>query len=276
MKPAPFSYVRPASLDEAVRLLVDGGGSARALAGGQSLVPMLNLRLAPTERIVDLAGVAALRRVEDKGGSILYGALTPHAAFEDGEVPDASNGLMRHVAARFAFRAVRNRGTIGGALALADPAADWLPTVIALGAHLHVAGPEGTRIVPAEAFVLGPYFTALAEGEILTAVEVPKLEAGARWGYAKVTMKVGEYAESMAIAVVDGARRAWRIVLGAADGAPILLTGLAARLRDGARPETLGAEIRAEIAAAERDFPPAKLTMHTTTALRAAKDAFPA
>ena len=271
MKPAPFAYTRPASLDEAIRLLAESGGNARPLAGGQSLVPMLNLRLAPTERIVDLAGIAALRQVEDKGGSILYGALTPHASFEDGTVPDASNGLMRHVAARFAFRAVRNRGTIGGALALADPAADWLPTVIALGARLHVAGPEGARVVPAEEFVLGPYFTALGEGEILTGVEVPKLGAKARWGYSKVTQKIGEYAESMAIAVIDG--QATRIVLGAADGAPIVLAGLAARLRDGARPEALRDEIRAEIVAAERDFSPAKLTMHTTTALRAARDA---
>jgi carbon-monoxide dehydrogenase medium subunit len=273
MKPAPFAYACPATLDEAIRLLAESGGSARPLAGGQSLVPMLNLRLAPTERLVDLAGIAALRRVEDKGASVLYGALTPHAAFEDGAVPDASNGLMPHVAARFAFRAVRNRGTIGGALALADPAADWLPTVVALGARLHLAGPEGARVVAAEEFVLGPYFTALAEGEILTAIEVPKLAAATRWGYAKVTTKVGEYAESMAIAVVDRAPRSARIVLGAVDGAPLILCGLASRLLEGARPETLRDEIRAEIAAAERDFPPAKLTMHTTTALRAARDA---
>jgi carbon-monoxide dehydrogenase medium subunit len=273
MKPAPFAYVRPASLDEAIRLLAQSGGNARPLAGGQSLVPMLNLRLAPTEQIVDLGAIATLRTVEDKGASVLYGALTPHAAFEDGAVPDPSNGLMRHVAERFAFRAVRNRGTIGGALALADPAADWLPTVVALDAVLHIAGPAGTRVVAAAEFVLGPYFTALAEGEVLTAIEVPKLAATGRWGYAKVTTKVGEYAESMAIAVVDRTQRGARIVLGATDGAPILLMGLAARLLDGARPETLRYEIRAEIAAAERDFSPAKLTMHTTTALRAARDA---
>jgi carbon-monoxide dehydrogenase medium subunit len=273
MKPAPFDYARPRTVDEAIRLLVDAGGNARPLAGGQSLVPMLNLRLAPTEQIVDLGAIEALRRVDDKGASVLYGALTPHAAFEDGVVPDASNGLMRHVAARFAFRAVRNRGTIGGALALADPAADWLATTVALGAILHIAGPSGPRTVPAEEFVLGPYFTALGDGEILTAVEVPKLPASSRWGYAKVTTKVGEYAESMAIAIIDRTRRTTRVVLGAVDGAPLLLDGLAARLLDGVRPDDLKASIREEIVAAERDFPPAKLTMHTTTALRAARDA---
>jgi carbon-monoxide dehydrogenase medium subunit len=273
MKPAPFAYSRPRSVDEAVRLLAEGGGNARPLAGGQSLVPMLNLRLAPTEHIVDLGSLAELRAVEDRGDSVFFGALTPHAAFEDGDVPDVSNGLMQHVAARFAFRAVRNRGTIGGALALSDPAADWLPTIVALGAKLHLVGPEGRRVIPAEDFVLGPYFTALGEGDLLASIEIPKLPPTSRWGYAKVTTKVGEYAESMAIAVVDRTRRSARIVIGAVDGAPIVLTELAARLLDGARPDDLKAEIRGEIVAAEREFTPAKLTMHTTTALRAARDA---
>jgi carbon-monoxide dehydrogenase medium subunit len=272
VKPAPFAFARPKSVDEAVRLLAASAG-ARPLAGGQSLVPMLNLRLAPVEQIVDLGAIAELRHVEDKGTSVFFGALTRHAAFEDGTVPDPSNGLMRHVASRFAFRAVRNRGTIGGALALADPAADWLPTVIALGARLHVAGPDGRRVIAAGEFVLGPYFTALAEGEVLVAVEVPKLASSARWGYCKVTTKVGEYAESMTIAVVDKARRSGRIVLGAADGAPIVLHELGARLLDGARPDDLKGAIRAELVSAERDFAPAKLTMHTTTVLRAARDA---
>ena len=107
MKPAPFAYARPKSLGEAVVLL--GQSGARALAGGQSLVPMLNLRLAPIERLVDLGGIAELRHIRDERGSILYGAMTTHAAFEDGDVPDASNGLMPFVAGQFAFRAVRNR-----------------------------------------------------------------------------------------------------------------------------------------------------------------------
>jgi carbon-monoxide dehydrogenase medium subunit len=273
MKPAPFAYARPSSIDEAVRLLASSGGNARPLAGGQSLVPMLNLRLAPTEQIVDLCRIAELREVVDKGRSVLYGALTLHAAFEDGEVPDASNGLMRHVASRFAFRAVRNRGTIGGALALADPAADWLPTVIALGARLYLAGPEGRRVVPAGEFVLGPYFTALGDGELLVSIEVAKLAPTARWGYSKVTTKVGEYAESMTIAIFDKAHHVARVVLGAADGAPIVLEGFAARLLDGARPDDVKAAIRAELVASEREFTSAKLTMHTTTILRAARDA---
>jgi aerobic carbon-monoxide dehydrogenase medium subunit len=274
MKPAPFAYARPSTVDEAVRLLADASaGSSRPLAGGQSLVPMLNLRLAPVDRIVDIGGLAEFRRTEDRTGSILYGALTTHAAFEDGAVPDASNGLMPYVAARIAFRAVRNRGTIGGALALADPAADWLPTVVALGATLHLVGPDGERTVPAEKFVLGPYFTALGEGELLAAIEVPKRTPSERWGHAKVTTKVGEYAESLAIAVVDRPQRTARAVLGAADGAPIILSETTECVLAGERPESLREVIRRELIAAERDFAPAKLTMHTTTLLRAIRDA---
>jgi carbon-monoxide dehydrogenase medium subunit len=180
---------------------------------------------------------------------------------------------MPYVAARIAFRPVRNRGTIGGALALADPAADWLPTIVALGATMHLVGPDARRAVAAEEFFLGPYFTALGDGELLAAIEVPRLSPGARWGHAKVATKVGEYAESLAIAVVDRPRRAARLVLGAADGAPILLAEAAERALAGEPPERLRETIRRELLAAERDFAPAKLTMHTTTLERAIRDA---
>jgi aerobic carbon-monoxide dehydrogenase medium subunit len=267
MKPAPFRYARPKSLGEAVELL--GQRGARALAGGQSLVPMLNLRLAPVERLVDLGGIAELRRVSDGGGSILYGAMTAHAAFEDGDVLDASNGLMPFVASQFAFRAVRNRGTIGGALALADPAADWLTTAVALEARLHLIGAAGRRIVAAEEFVLGPYLTVLGEGELIEAIEVPKRTTTERWGHAKVAIKVGEYAESMAIALMDRTGGRARLALGAVDGAPILFPEIAQRALDGAAPAELRQAVHHALLAADRGFSPAKLVMHTTTLLRA-------
>jgi carbon-monoxide dehydrogenase medium subunit len=273
MKPAPFAYTRPSTVAEAVRLLTDANGSARPLAGGQSLVPMLNLRLAPVERIVDLGGIAELRQTRDEGASVRYGAMTIHAAFEDGEVPDASNGLMAHVAARFAFRAVRNRGTIGGALALADPASDWLVTVVALEARLHAVGPDGRRVISAEEFVLGPYFTRLGEGELLEVIEVPRRPKTERWGYCKVTAKVGEYAESMALALADRSRGTARAVLGATDGAPIVLPESATSALRGESAESLRAVIQRELVAAERDFSRAKLAMHTTTIFRALRDA---
>jgi aerobic carbon-monoxide dehydrogenase medium subunit len=267
MKPAPFTYARPKSLGEAVELL--GQSGARALAGGQSLVPLLNLRLAPVERLIDLGGLAELRGVRDGGSSILYAAMTAHAAFEDGEVPDASNGLMPFVASQFAFRAVRNRGTIGGALALADPAADWLTAAVTLEARLHLIGAAGRRIVAAEAFVLGPYVTALGEGELIEAVEVPKRPASERWGHAKVAMKIGEYAKSMAIGLMDRKAGRARLVLGAADGAPIVFPEIAARALNGAASDELRHAVRHALLAADRGFTPAKLAMHTATLLRA-------
>jgi len=273
MKPAPFTYHRPDTVDEAVRLLSDTSISVRPLAGGQSLVPMLNLRLAPVDRIIDITRLADLRRTRDDGASIRYGALTTHAAFEDGEVPDAANGLMAYVAARIAFRAVRTRGTIGGALALADPAADWLTTVVALEGILHLVGSNGRRALAAEEFVIGPYLTALQEGEILEAIEIRKRPASERWGHYKVTTKVGEYAESMAIAILDRNRGTARIVLGAADGAPITFAETAVRVLQMDSPDRLRATIEQELIAAEREFLPAKLSMHTTVILRAIQDA---
>jgi aerobic carbon-monoxide dehydrogenase medium subunit len=267
VKPRPFTYARPKSLGEAVELL--GKSGARALAGGQSLVPMLNLRLAPVERLVDLGALAELRLVRDGGGGILYGAMTAHAAFEDGEVPDASNGLMPFIAGQFAFRAVRNRGTIGGALALADPAADWLTTAVALEARLHLIGAAGRRVVLAEEFVLGAYVTALDEGELIETIEVPKRTASERWGHAKVAMKIGEYAESMAIGLMDRKAGHARLVLGAADGAPMLFPEIAARALSGAPSDELRHALRHALLAADRGFTPAKLAMHTTTLLRA-------
>lgn len=271
MKPAPFIYVRPKSLGEAVALLGESG--ARALAGGQSLVPMLNLRLAPVERLVDLGGIAELREVRDGGGSISYGAMTTHAAFEDGDVPDASKGLMPFVAGQFAFRAVRNRGTIGGAIALADPAADWLPAAVALEAQLHLIGAEGRRVMAAEKFVRGSYLTDLGDGELIEAIEVPKRPASERWGHARVAMKIGDYAESMAIALMDRKASRARLVLGAADGAPILFPEIAARAIVGATADELRRAVHDALRAADRGFTPAKVAMHTTTLLRAVAQA---
>ncbi|WP_428248202.1 FAD binding domain-containing protein [Ferrovibrio sp.] len=271
MKPASFTYARPTALDEAITLLRDAG--ARPLAGGQSLVPMLNLRLAPVDLLVDLGRITALRDVRDTPEAVIYGAGIRHAAFEDGLVPDVSNGLMRHVAARFAYRAVRNRGTIGGALALADPAADWLLTVVTLEGKLHLQGADGARVVAAEEFVLGPYFTALGEGELITAVEIPRRPASERWGYSKVTTKIGEYAESMALTLFDKAGGKARLVLGAADGAPIVLREAAAAWLAGASGEALRPLIFQELDAVEREFSAAKRHMHATTLLRATQDA---
>ena len=259
MKPAPFSYIRPDRLASVVDALAPGETLTKIIAGGQSLVPMLNLRLAPADRLVDIRGLDALRQVEERPDSILYGALLTHAAFEDRKVPDASNGLMPHMASGIAFRSVRNRGTIGGALALADPAADWLATAVALEARMHVHGPDGDRVIPAEDFVLGPYFTALGEADVLTAIEVPRRPATERWGVCKVSVKVGEYAESLAIALLDRARGSARVVVGATDGAPLVLTRTAQALLAGAADQDLRAIATQELAGSRSRLQPGKI-----------------
>jgi carbon-monoxide dehydrogenase medium subunit len=271
MKPMAFSYHRATSIEDAVAALVAGGDMARPLAGGQSLLPMLNLRLAPLDALVDISRIASLKQVQDDDAAIRYGALLTHATFEDRRVPDASNGLMPFIAGRIAYRAVRNRGTIGGSVALADPAADWVTTLIALDASVALVGPGGRRTVQAVDFVIGPYLTALDEAEVLEAVIVRR-QAG-RWGHYKAARKTGEYAESMAIALLDGSGNGPRIVVGATDGAPIVLARTAEEFGNGKRDVALLEVICSELVTAERGFSAARLTMHSNVAMRAIKDA---
>jgi aerobic carbon-monoxide dehydrogenase medium subunit len=245
----------------------------RILAGGQSLVPMLNLRLAPADAILDITRVPELRETHVLPTSIRYGALTTHAAFEDLKVPDGSNGLLSFVGGQIAYRAVRTRGTIGGALALADPAADWVTAVTALEGTMHLASKGGRRAIAAQDFILGPYFTALQEGELIESVEIPKRQPTERWGYYKVVTKVGEYANSMAITLLDRERRFARVVLGATDGAPLVLASTARAILEGRSDADLRDQVPAELRAGGQSFSPAQFILHTTTVLRSIRDA---
>jgi aerobic carbon-monoxide dehydrogenase medium subunit len=273
MKPAPFAYHRATSIDDAIAHLSAGDALVRALAGGQSLVPMLNLRLAPVDKLVDLTRIDALRQAEERADCIRYGALLTHAAFEDRRVPDASNGLMPFVGSQIAYRAVRTRGTIGGAVALADPAADWLTTIIALESRVALAGPGGRRVLSGTDFATGPYMTALHDAELIEAIEVPRRPGSERWGHYKVARKTGEYAESMAIALIDKTLGKARLVVGAADGAPLVLLASSRAIVEGNRGDTLAAVIRNELATSGRDFSPSKILLHTTAAVRAVQNA---
>lgn len=275
MKPAPFTYHRAISIEDAISHLDDNETIARPLAGGQSLVPMLNLRLAPVQKLVDLGRIEVLRNTDEQNGSIFYGALVPHAAFEDGRVPDGSNGLMGFVGGQIAYRAVRTRGTIGGALSLADPAADWLTAVIALEGEVVLVGPRGRRTLAVSDFVTGPYMTALDHAELLQSVVVPLRPRTERWGHYKVTRKIGEYAESMAVALFDPDSQKARVVVGAVDGAPLVLERTAIELTKGASAERLSDAIRQDISGSDRSFSPAKLHLHCTVALRAIRKACP-
>ncbi len=221
MKPVRFDYARPDSLQEAVALL--DSGAVRCLAGGQSLGPMLNLRLVRPRLLVDITRIAELTYAEADVDWLVLGACVTHAAIEDGRVPDLAGGVLARVARNIAYRAVRTRGTIGGSLAHADPAADWIACLTALGAEVVLYGRDGRRRVPLAELMTGVFETVIKPGEILTAVRVPRLGADARWGYYKVCRKPGEFAEAIGAVLADPERGRCRAVVGATDTVPIVL-----------------------------------------------------
>lgn len=220
MKAAAFGYVRPDSLAAALAAQGDG---LRLMAGGQSLGPMLNLRLARPETVADIRTLTELRRTTSDATGAMWGAATTHAEVEDGMVPDPTGGFLRGVAHTIAYRAVRVRGTVGGSLCHADPAADWPSTLALVGAVACVRGPDGPRQVPVAAFVRGPFETALQPGELLLAVRIPAPPAGTRHARHKVVRKTGEFAQ--AIAGVRNGPEGIRVVLGAVDAAVLAFDG---------------------------------------------------
>lgn len=228
MKAAPFAFRSASTLDEAVEALAALGAAAKVVAGSQSLGPMLNLRLARPTHLVDLGRLADLRGAVEDVAHVRYGAAVTHAEIEDGEVPDATPGWLRAAAGNIAHRAVRNRGTLGGSLAHADPAADWLIVMTGLGASVGVAGPAGSRTVPVDRLARGPFATCLEPGEIIFSVTVPRPGPCARWGYWKFTRQAGEFARASAVVLDDPARGTHRVALGALDGPPLLLDDPAA------------------------------------------------
>jgi carbon-monoxide dehydrogenase medium subunit len=227
MKPAPFEYWRATSIDEAVQGLAASAGTAKIIAGGQSLGPMLNLRLARPSVLIDIAGVTELKRVQDVGGKLFIGAGTTHAAIEDGVLPASAAGLMQAVARRIAYRAVRNRGTIGGSLAHADPAADWILALTALDAVVSVRGPNGKRSVPVQSLMRAPFTTVLAEDELIVGIEMDKLSSTAVWSHQKFSRKVGKFADAAAVVILDDTSGFCRIVLGTPDAPPVVMRSLA-------------------------------------------------
>jgi aerobic carbon-monoxide dehydrogenase medium subunit len=181
MIPAQFEYERPGSLAEAVRALAGGGDDAKVIAGGQSLLPLLRLRLAYPSLLVDIGGLGELRGVRDAGDALVIGAMTTHYSLTGDQLIRDHCGLITSAAGTVADPAVRHRGTIGGSLAHADPAGDLPAVMVALDATMLVTGPGGEREIAAGDFFVDYLTTALAPGEILTAVRVPKLGHG--WGY---------------------------------------------------------------------------------------------
>ncbi len=217
MKPVVFGWSSPSGMAAAILALADP--DARAMAGGQSLGPMLNLRATRPATVVPLVGLAELHGVEETADAITLGAATTHAEIADGRTPDLAlpGPTLARIASGIAYRAIRNRGTLGGSLCHADPAADWLTTLTALSATVLTT----RRALPIDQFVTGPYRTALDAGEIVRAVRIPRPPAGARFGYHKLCCKPGQFAHAMVAVLITGGMR---IAIGAIGGPPIVLS----------------------------------------------------
>lgn len=235
MKPPIFDYAAPATLEEALQLLASNADGAKLIAGGQSLVPVLNLRLASPSLLIDLNRVTGLAGISyDADGSLSVGAMTRHRKLELDKEVRRSHPLLAEAARHIAHVQIRNRGTIGGSLCHADPAAEWPAVCVACDAEMTIAGPSGRRLVRAEDFSLGVYSTALAEGEILASIRFPAWPAARRWAFEEVSRRHGDFAIAGVCCLADFDERGHctdaRVVVFGAGDRPTLVPEAAAVL----------------------------------------------
>jgi len=192
VKPAPFAYKKARSLDEAVTLLSEK--DARLLAGGQSLIATLNMRLSAPSLLIDINGLSGLDSIAVKGGAVEIGALTRHAQAERSDVIAKQAPLIARAIPHIGHPAIRNRGTLGGSIAFADPAAELPACLLALDGEIEATGPKGKRTIKAPDFFKGLFETALGPQEVLTAIRVPAADKSARVGFAELARRHGDYA----------------------------------------------------------------------------------
>jgi carbon-monoxide dehydrogenase medium subunit len=231
MKAPDFDYQRPQTLDAALALLAAAGADAMPLAGGQSLMPMMNFRVANPGLLVDLADVDALRGITRTADSIRIGAMTSYAELDASADVQQAVPLFGLALPHIAHDAIRNRGTIGGSLALADPAAEMPALALALDAKLEITGPDGTRQIAADDFFQGYYDTALATGELIVAIHIKVMTPDQSCGFQELTQRHGDYA--LAGAAVMRTRSSHRVAFfGVADRA-VRVVALEQALNDG-------------------------------------------
>lgn len=233
MKARAFAYVRACSLEEAHSAFVAAEGDASYISGGQSLAPALAMRLQAPQVVVDLAGIDALRGVRLENGMLRIGALTRHADALTEPLIGEFAPLLAAAAPFVAHPAIRNRGTIGGSVALADPASEFPAMMLAMGAEMEIFGAEGFRRVPADEYFLDLYQTAIAPGEILVALHVPAARPGQCWAFDELARRRGDYAMvgGGLMAERDGAGlRAPRIALFSVGATPVRARGAEAAL----------------------------------------------
>ena len=242
MIPAPFDYHAPGSLAEAIGLLQQHGDDAKVLSGGQSLLPLLKLRLASTAHLVDIGRIPGLEYIKEEGGYLKIGGRTRESALERSDVIKAKYPILHDTALVIADPLVRNRATVGGNLAHADPANDHPATMLALGAEVVAAGAGGERVIPITQFFTGIFSTALRPGEILVEIRIPAPPPRSGGAYVKLERKVGDFATAAAAAQVtigaDGKIARAGIALTSAGPTPIKATAaeqfLLGKLPDGA------------------------------------------
>ena len=220
MIPGRFDYHRPKSLGEAVALLATHDEAARVVAGGHSLIPMMKLRLAAPEHLVDLQDLAELKAIRSEAGSLWIGAMTTQAEIIASDLLATSCPILRETALQIADPQVRYVGTIGGNVANGDPGNDMPAVMMALGASYRATGPQGEREIAARDFYRGSFVTALAPTEILTAIRIPLLAAGHGHAYEKQKRKVGDYATAAAAVILTLAQ-------GTCSSATVALTNVA-------------------------------------------------
>jgi len=194
MKPAAFAYAKAFSLDHAIELLGGASAEARVLAGGQSLIATLNMRLSSPDLLVDINAVPGLDGIAVKDGMLEIGALVRHAQAERSDVVARDAPLIAMALPHIGHAAIRNRGTVGGSIAFADPAAELPACLVALGGEVSLAGPDGRRSVAAEQFFRGLFETALSPRDVLAAIRVPLATRDSRFGFAEFSRRHGDYA----------------------------------------------------------------------------------
>jgi aerobic carbon-monoxide dehydrogenase medium subunit len=242
--PAPFTYKRALSVDEALDLAAEDGDEAKFLAGGHSLLPLMKLRLAVPEVLIDIGRLGELRYVREDDGHIAVGALTSHDELARSELLASELPLLAHAASQVGDPQVRHRGTIGGSLVHADPAADLPAVVLALDATLVARGPSGSREIGAGQFFQGLFETVLEPGELLTEIRIPKPQAASRWSFQKFTKRAIDWA-IVGVAVQDG-----RVALVNMGQTPLRAGPVEQALAEGAGPRDAAAH------AAEGSSPP--------------------
>ena len=229
MIPAQFEYVAAESPAHAIGLLAERGDDAKLLAGGHSLLPMMKLRLATPELLIDIGGLSELAGVSTDGDDLVIGATTRHAELAASELALAEAPLLAYAAAQVGDPQIRHRGTIGGSLAHADPAADLPMALVALGGSLVLQGPSGTRTVAADDFFEGYFETAMGPDELLIAVRVPR-RPGVPWGYQKFVRRANDWA-IVGVAAING-----RIALANMGPTPLRAAAAEQAIADGASP----------------------------------------